>query len=86
MSETVKMRGYETLFQRHSSNPILRATIIQAAHRLIRTHQRYKAMAQSMRERGKPMCVIAAAVGNRWVRRMYFDMNKGFTNRESPMN
>jgi transposase len=59
-----------------SSNPILRATIIQAAHRLIRTTRRWKAMAESMRERGKPMCVIAAAVGNRWMRRMYFDMNK----------
>lgn len=69
-----------------SSNPILRTTIIQAAHRLIRTSQRYKTMAESMRDRGKPMCVIAAAVGNRWMRRMYFDMNNQDMNKEASMN
>lgn len=57
-----------------SSNRILRATIIQAAHRLIRTSDRWSKLAGSLRDRGKPACVIAAAVGNRWMRRMFHEM------------
>jgi transposase len=57
-----------------SSNRILRATVVQAAHRLIRTSPRWSKLADSMRSRGKPACVIAAAVGNRWVRRMFHEM------------
>jgi len=59
-----------------SSNKILRATIVQAAHRLIRTRPRWAALAQSLRGRGKPPCVIAAAVGNRWMRRMFHEMKQ----------
>ena len=57
-----------------ASNKILRATMIQAAHRLIRTEPRWRAMAEQMRRRGKPPCVIAAAVANRWIRRMHYDL------------
>jgi len=35
-----------------SSNKILRATIVQAAHRLIRTRPRWATLAQSLRDRG----------------------------------
>lgn len=59
-----------------SSNKILRATAIQAAHRLIRTSERWGKLAESMRSRGKPACVIAAAVGNRWMRRMFHEMKQ----------
>jgi len=59
-----------------SSNKILRATIVQAAHRLIRTRPRWATLAQSLRDRGKPPCVIAAAVGNRWMRRMFHEMKQ----------
>lgn len=59
-----------------SSNKILRATAIQAAHRLIRTRQRWGKLAESLRNRGKPACVIAAAVGNRWMRRMFHEMKQ----------
>jgi transposase len=57
-----------------SSNKILRATAVQAAHRLIRTSGRWGKLAASMRSRGKPACVIAAAVGNRWMRRLFHEM------------
>jgi transposase len=57
-----------------SSNKILRATIIQAAHRLIRQSDRWGRLADSLRDRGKPACVIAAAVGNRWMRKLYHVM------------
>ena len=59
-----------------SSNKILRATAIQAAHRLIRTSARWGKLAESLRRRGKPACVIAAAVGNRWMRRMFHEMKQ----------
>jgi transposase len=59
-----------------SSNKILRATALQAAHRLIRTTDRWGRLAESMRSRGKPACVIAAAVGNRWMRRMFHEMKQ----------
>ena len=49
-------------------NKLLRATIVQAAHRLIRTVARWRMLAQSLQRRGKPPCVIVAAIGNRWVR------------------
>jgi len=56
------------------SNKILRATLIQAAHRLIRTSRRWSTLAGSMRSRGKPVCVIVAAVANRWVRRLFHEL------------
>jgi len=59
-----------------SSNKILRATIVQAAHRLIRTRPRWATLAQSLRDRGKPPCVIAAAVGNRWMRKIFHEMKQ----------
>lgn len=52
-------------------NKLLRATLIQAAHRLIRTQKRWAAMSAGMRRRGKPACVTVAAVANRWVRGLY---------------
>jgi len=59
------------------SNKILRATLIQAAHRLIRTSDRWSKLAGSLLQRGKPKCVIVAAVANRWMRRMFHEMNVG---------
>ncbi len=59
-----------------SSNKILRGIIVQAAHRLIRTRPRWAALAESLRARGKPACVIAAAVGNRWMRKMFHEMRQ----------
>ena len=59
-------------------NRLLRATLIQAAHRLARTEPRWKALAESMRGRGKPGSVTAAAVANRWARGLWHRM-KGET-------
>ena len=59
-----------------ASNPLLRATIVQASHRLIRTIPRWRDLANTLQRRGKPVSVIAAAVGNRWMRRMHFEMTK----------
>jgi transposase len=52
-------------------NKLLRATLVQAAHRLIRTEPRWRELAGSMRARGKAGSVIAAAVANRWARGLW---------------
>jgi transposase len=60
-----------------AGNEHLRATIIEAAHRLIRYDPRWKALALSMRRAGKPTCVIVAAVGNRWMRWLFHQVAGG---------
>jgi transposase len=52
-------------------NKLLRATLIQAAHRLVRTELRWGKLHDSLRKRGKPSCVAVAAVANRWMRWLY---------------
>ena len=59
-----------------AGDPYLRATLVEAAHRLVRTHERWRDLNQRMRQAGKPPCVIAAAVANRWVRWMFHQMNE----------
>ena len=60
-------------------NKLLRATIVQAAHRLIRTVERWNNLAESLKQRGKPACVTVAAVGNRWVRTLHHAMKQSLT-------
>jgi transposase len=55
-------------------NKLLRMTVVQAAHRLMRTSDRWNKLAASMRSRGKHACVIAGAVGNRWLRKLHHIM------------
>jgi transposase len=55
-------------------NKLLRLTVVQAAHRLIRTDRRWRDLADSMRSRGKPACVTVGAVGNRWLRSLHHAM------------
>ena len=58
-------------------NKLLRATLVQAAHRLKRTGPRWRGLAESMRARGKPGSVVAAAVANRWARGLWHRMTEG---------
>ena len=60
-----------------AGNEHLRAMIIEAAHRLIRYDRRWKALAATMRQAGKPACVIAAAIGNRWIRWLFHQVSGG---------
>lgn len=55
-------------------NKLVRLTVVQAAHRLIRTSKRWGRLADSLRARGKPPCVIVGAVGNRWLRTLHHVM------------
>jgi transposase len=68
-------------------NKLLRTIVVQAAHRLIRTHERWKGLADSMRSRGKPSCVIVGAVGNRWLRTLHHAMKEvGGQEKNAPKN
>ena len=55
-------------------NKMLRMTVVQAAHRLIRTEKRWSDLADLLKKRGKPACVIVGAVGNRWLRNLHHAM------------
>lgn len=57
-----------------AANPHLRATLIEAAHRLIRHERRWRELAVGLRQAGKPGSLIAAAVANRWMRWLYHQM------------
>jgi transposase len=54
-----------------SGNKLLRSTLMELAHRLGRTHPRWKAFKLSMLARGKPRSVITAAIANRFIRGSY---------------
>jgi transposase len=60
-----------------AGNPQLRATIIEAAHRLIRLDPHRAAVADRLRGTGKPACVVVAAVANRWVRWLFHQAEGG---------
>lgn len=55
-------------------NRLLRSTLMELAHRLIRWDPTYRDMAMKMIKRGKPKCVVVAAVANRWTRKLYHEM------------
>ena len=57
-----------------AGNPELRRVLIEAAHRLKYRSEVWGQFAERMKARGKPACVIAAAIANRWVRGLYYDM------------
>jgi len=54
-----------------AGNHEMRALLMETAHRLIRTDERWTALAARLSNRGKPKSVIVAAVANRWVRWLY---------------
>jgi transposase len=57
-----------------AGNPHLRATLIEAAHRLRRTDVRWRTFSNRLGEAGKSGSVIAAAVANRWIRWLYHQL------------
>lgn len=57
-----------------AGNRQLRATLMEAAHRMIRVHPRWSSFAQTLLQRGKPKCLVVAAVANRWMRGLFHHM------------
>lgn len=55
---------------------VLRTMLVETAHRLGRYHPQWKALKEQLKERGKPASVAAAAVANRWVRKLFWEMRE----------
>ena len=55
-------------------NPQLRATLLQSVHCLSRYDERWSALRNRLLLAGKPKNVATAAVGNRWLRWLYHEM------------
>lgn len=55
-------------------NRHLKLALIELAHRLKRYDKRWQALAARLTAAGKARCVIVAAVANRWVRQLYYQM------------
>lgn len=58
----------------HAGNRYLRATLMEAAHRLRRMDARWQKFSDDMEARGKKRCVVVAAVANRWVRGLFHEL------------
>jgi transposase len=59
-----------------AGDDLLKSTLIQAGHRLIRHHARWSALAMKMRTKGKLACVIVAAIVNRWMRGLFYQLKE----------
>jgi transposase len=57
-----------------AANGDLRTAIIETAHRLGRLEPRWKRLKDSLRARGRSGSVAAAAIANRWMRKLYHDL------------
>jgi transposase len=57
-----------------AANHDLRTVVIEAAHRLMRHDPRWRALGTRLRQAGKPGSVCAGAVGNRWVRWLFYQV------------
>ena len=55
----------------HAADKDLRTVVMEVAHRLIRTERRRNELAVRLRAGGKAHSVTGAAVANRWVRRLF---------------
>lgn len=57
-----------------AGSPELRRVLIETAHRLSWCDGRWREFTENMKDRGKPRCVIVAAIANRWIRGLYHEM------------
>lgn len=57
-------------------SPLLRATLIEAAHRLMRYEPRWREFTARLAAAGKKKSLIGAAVANRWVRWLFHEVQR----------
>jgi transposase len=57
-----------------AASPMLRSVIVEVAHRLPRQNIRWAKFRKRLQDAGKKGSVIAAAIGNRWIRWLYHQM------------
>ncbi len=54
----------------------LRTMLLEAAHRLARYQPQWKEMKERLKAKGKPASVAAAAVANRWIRKLFWELRE----------
>lgn len=59
-----------------AGDPALKNVLVEAAHRLRRYEPRWKKFSEELQKRGKPVSVIVAAVANRWMRWLYYQVKE----------
>ena len=59
-----------------AGDDILRQMLIEASHRLMRYDTAWRSMADRLRKNGKKPCVIVAAVANRWIRKLFYQITE----------
>jgi transposase len=57
-----------------AGNPELRRVLIETAHRLKWLSPSWSRFNERLKRRGKASCVITAAIANRWMRGLYYEM------------
>jgi transposase len=57
-----------------AGNPQLRAVIVEGVHRIMRCDERWMKLALRLKQRGKHVCVVVAAVANRYLRWLYHQL------------
>jgi len=57
-----------------AGNPELRRVLVETANRLKWRSDVWSSFSDRMRARGKPPCVVTAAIANRWIRGLYYEM------------
>jgi transposase len=57
-----------------AGNPELRRVLIETACRLKWQSDHWSDFNERMKERGKAPCVVTAAIANRWIRALYYEM------------
>jgi len=62
-----------------AGDELLRQVLMEAAHRLIRYDPDWKVMAARLRANGKKTCVVVAAVANRWIRKLFHQMQESIS-------
>jgi len=59
-----------------AGDELLRQVLIEAAHRLRRYDPHWQAMSKRLQEKGKKTGVIVAAIANRWIRKLFHEMQE----------
>lgn len=64
-----------------SGSPLLRMVLIETAHRIARYDRYWRQLYNRLHEqKHKPKSVAAAAVANRWIRKLYYQVNHALKN------
>jgi transposase len=58
----------------HAGNPLLKACIAQGVWTLIRYDKHWNIFAQRLLDRGKAKGIVAGAVANRWIRKLFHEL------------